>query len=742
MRKALVFFLAASLLCISTLAQTPATTQQQNQQNDEDVVRITTQLIQVDAVVTDKNDQPIPDLKLSDFSLYENGKRQDLQFIEYVSDNSAARTEGTLNVGGSSVQPEIARNLSAKDLRRVFAFVVDDLTIPNEDLTTVRALLTDFVDKQMQEGDLVAIVRVVGGVGLLQQFTSDKQLLRRAIAELTPSSHPFSAFNNFEDAARLDGPPSALGDSGGDVGNNSESANRASLNIPAPGSAMDADVSLDGYTRGARALTSLSVTGGVVDSMKQLPGRKNLLLISGGLPVFESTQATVMINGSPVPIQETRALTTNVNQLLNQLTDRASRAGVVINTMDVRGLKASRGVSSFTDPGNEAKSALMTSTVDTSNQFGRVTNMAEFDNMKLDTLTGHQGLEALADATGGISVINTNNFRQGLDRIVARSSYYLLAYKPSESFDGKFHKLQIKVDRPGAKVSTRLGYVATADTVSSKTTTKEEAIFKAAMSPLAKRDVDVSGAFQYRFMPNNSAAIDVDLRIDGKTLDFKQESDGKYHTTLDVVGFLLNRQGKTSEGFSQTINAVLTPDEYKRAMNNGLGYTGHIELPAGGYQLRVAVRESNTGKLGTVSKYIEVPDMSKKRYTMSSVFLHAVNPAGGAKAQPVPLTALREISRKDDLRYSAIVYNAKLDKGKPQLNSELIISRGDKIIFRQAGQTTDLRGADSSQNIKLGQIGIGKLPAGRYLLTLVVTDQLADKKNQTLVRSIDFNVID
>lgn len=732
MRKALAFFLAAALLSVSASAQTPAPAQQQNQQGDEDVVRITTQLIQVDAVITDKNDRIIPDLKLSDFSLYENGKRQELQFIEYVGADSTPRVEGKGTVAERTIEPEVARNLSARDLHRVFAFVIDDLTIPFEDMKTVRGLLTDFVDKQMAEGDLVAIVRVVGGVGLLEQFTSDKQLLRRAISDLTPRSHPYSVFNNFENADRLEGRPTALG--GGGSGD---------INVSGvPGNAMDSDVSLDGYTMGARALASLSVTGSVVDSMKQLPGRKNLVLISGGLPLFDATQTQVSVNGVPITIAETRALSVNVDYLIQQLTDKASRAGVAINTMDVRGLKASRGVASFTDPGNEAKSALMTSTVDRSPLFGSAPDMAQFDNMKLDTLTGHQGLEALSEATGGISVINTNSFNEGLDRVVGRSSYYILAYKPSEAFDGKFHKLQIKVDRPGTKVYTRIGYVATADATSSKSLTKEQSIVKAAMSPLAKSDVDVSGAFQYRFLPENRAAIDVDLRIDAKTLNFKQEGDGKYHTSLDVVGFVINRLGKSAVGFSQTINVGLTSDEYKRAMNSGLGYTGHVELPAGGYQLRVAVREADTGKLGTLSKYVEVPDMSKKRLTMSSVFLHAVDPAGGAKAQPVPLTALRQISRKDDLRYSAIIYNAKLDKGKPQVNSELVISRGGKIIFRQPGQSVDLHGADASQVIKLGQIGISKLSPGHYVLTLIVTDQLADKKTQTLMRSIDFNVVE
>src|SRR5437763_14692002 len=101
MRKALAYFLAAATLCVGVSAQTPApnNAQSQSQQGDEEVVRITTQLIQVDAVVTDKDDRVIPDLKVEDFSLYENGKKQDLQFIEFVGGAGAPpRLEGNTNL--------------------------------------------------------------------------------------------------------------------------------------------------------------------------------------------------------------------------------------------------------------------------------------------------------------------------------------------------------------------------------------------------------------------------------------------------------------------------------------------------------------------------------------------------------------------------------------------------------------------------------------------------------------------
>src|SRR5262245_56633863 len=268
MKKALTLILIAITSGGALVAQTP----QEQKPTADDVLRITTELVQIDAVVTVKNDQVIPDLKLADFSLYENGKRQDLKFVEYVGADSKTRADGNIaaTVSGDS---DIARNLSATELHRVFAFVVDDLTIPAEDMATVRTLLNDFVDKRMGESDLVAIVRVVGGAGLLQQFSSDKQLLHRAIAQLTPKAHQYSAFNDLQNVDRFDPFGAMQGGGGGEVGTRT---------LPTTSTAppIDDEVTLDGYTRGSRAIFTLTVAGNVIESMRSLPGRKNMVLFS------------------------------------------------------------------------------------------------------------------------------------------------------------------------------------------------------------------------------------------------------------------------------------------------------------------------------------------------------------------------------------------------------------------------------------------------------------------------------
>jgi len=723
--------LLIAIVAVSTVtAQTPQKPTQQETDN-QDIVRVTTSLIQTDVVVTDKNDQIIDDLKLSDFKLLENGKKQDLQFMEFVKGSTEPRSEGTIEIAGKPVEPEVARNLSVKDLRRVFAFVIDDLTIPFEDIYTVRKMLTDFVDNKMQQGDLVAIIRVVGGSGFLQQFTSDKAILRRAISQIAARTSVYNAFNNLQTPGQI----------------NTERANAIALEatggtsfVPEQISAENGnlDASEDGSVKAQRALSTLVTAADVIDSMKLLPGRKNLIMLSGGLPIFESGQQQITIGGAQVTVEESRTYITNVSYLIRQLADRASRAGVVINTMDIRGLKAQRGVALFTDPGNEATSALFGGANGGGASFGRGVNPGVFNNSALDTMSGHQGLQMLSDITGGVSVVNSDNFSSGLDKIIGRNSYYLLAYRPSEPFDGKFHKIEIKVDRAGAKVYSRVGYYARADQPA-KDLTKEQMIVRAARSPLARRDVNIAGNLQYRFGADNRADVDVNLAIDANNLDFKQDADGKYHATFDVVGFLIDGVGRQQDGFSQTVTSSFTAEEYKQALANGISFTGHATLGAGHYQLRAVVREEETGRMGTVSQYLEVPDLTKKRLAMSSLFLYAVDLSAGATAAPMPLNALRQIPRKFDIRYAAVIYNPRLDGGKPQLKWQLFVTQGTRLLFKSAEQP--VRGSvQNGQMAQVGQISLAKAPAGRYILTLVITDPLADKKAQVIVRSIDVNL--
>jgi VWFA-related protein len=715
--KALVAIMIISLSGVA-LSQSGA------QKPDDQTIRISTELVQLDVVVTDKKGRIVSGLKKEDFELFENGKKQQINFFEFVTGGvrpGAAKSAPEAGVPGPEVSPQ---GPGVGDVKRIFAFVVDDLTIRHDDLAYIRQMLGNFVDARMQPSDLVAIVRTVGGQGLLQQFTTDKALLKRAIASLTPKTHPFAVFNNLQ-APRLSNNPQTLMAGGATDPNRVLEETTSDFDV-STGETADPNSPLEDTNKGIRAYMSLGTASFVIDSMKELPGRKSLVLISGGLPILSS---------------RTGSEASSISYFLNLLSDSATRAGVAIHTMDVRGLEAHRAVASFEEtparsmismPGSTASSAL-------GGAFGRA---ADESLLGANPLESHQSLRLLASVTGGIAVLNKNNFDEGLQQIISASDgYYLLAYTPADGkFDNKFRELKIKVKGDDYKVYSRRGYLAREDKPSAKPATKQDQILAAVKSPLARREIDLDAMLLYKAVQQSQGGIDIHLVIDPKKLRL-DEVEGRRETNLDVAGFVFDELGKLRGGFSETINARLTPEELGRIGKGGLTYAANTTLPPGSYQIRIAVRDNKTNNIGTMSRYIEVPDLSRGRLAASSLLLGSV-PAGDMKAtNPTPISANRQISRSQDLRYATIVYNAKLKDGKPQVRSQLIISQNGQVIFKEPEEMVPATG-NAQQLLKWGQLGLKGVKPGRYTLTLVITDMLADKKANTMTRSMDFVVVD
>lgn len=714
-RKILV--LTLTLLLVGTVFSKAIFSQAGPQKpDDEQPIRISTELVQVDAVVTDKMGKVVKGLTKDDFELFEKGKKQQISFFEFVEAGKSRRP------GDIAKQPDVEvspQGLSGAQVKRIFSFIVDDLTIPFQDLVYVRQMLTNFVDNQMQPTDLVSIVRTVGGKGLLQQLTSDKDLLRRAIAALTVTTHPFNAFNNPAVPRMASNPQPA-----GDVAAPAFGPSPGLAGADVSGESPDINSALDDTNKILRSYMSLGTASFVVDSLRQLPGRKSLILISGGLPILGPQQASSA---------------GNVSYYLNLLTDKATRAGVAIHTMDIRGLQAHSAVASFSDtPG---RSAMGEGSIQ--GAFGRTPDEALFGSRNpFDQMEAHQGLRALSYATGGIPVLNKNDFNDGLNKILdASEAYYLLAYTPTDGkFDGDFRKLEIKVKREGLKVYNRRGYIAREDKPSAAPVTKQDQLLAAIRSPLARRDIELDAMLLYKAASAGQGAIDINLFIDPKKLSFEQAGD-KQQASYDVAGFIFDEIGKLRGGFSETINVSMTSEEQSRINANGLSYAANTNLPPGIYQVRLAARDNKTGNIGTLSRYIEVPNLSKGKLAASSLLIGAVPVKETSQAGQKPIPASRQISRRNDLRYATIIYNAKLKDGKPQVRTQLIISQNGQVIFKEEEEPLVVTANNPQSVVKVGQLGLSGVKPGRYTMTLVITDTLADKKAQTINRSMDFLVV-
>src|SRR6185436_13567753 len=183
--KSLTSLLIVLLLVLSPVATWAQTPVQHPKPGGEDVVKITTSLIQVDATVLDKKGQPVKGLNADDFEIYENGKKQPItnfSFVELGSEKEKTTEQiAAKPAKGAVAPPPVPVNLRPEQVHRTVALVVDDLGLSVMSVDVVKTALKKFVDEQMQPGDLVAIIRTGSGAGALQQFTTDKRILHAAI---------------------------------------------------------------------------------------------------------------------------------------------------------------------------------------------------------------------------------------------------------------------------------------------------------------------------------------------------------------------------------------------------------------------------------------------------------------------------------------------------------------------------------------------------------------------------------
>lgn len=240
------------------------------------VLRMSVDLVQVDATVTDDRGRYVQDLTAGDFEVLQDGRPQTISSFAYVR---AGRTADRPDPGSSVTEPH--RAPAADRVRRTIAVVVDDLGLSFESTVRVREALQTLVENDLQEGDLVAVLRTGAGMGALQQFTSDKRMLRAAVERIRWNMLArISPFGNRKQEDELDA------------------------------------VRRDTFTAG-----TLGAIRYVVRGVAALPGRKSVIVLSDGFRVMD-------YDGKPGRVLDG----------LRALVDAANRAGVVLYAVDARGL--------------------------------------------------------------------------------------------------------------------------------------------------------------------------------------------------------------------------------------------------------------------------------------------------------------------------------------------------------------------------------------------------------------------
>src|SRR5215470_15959147 len=361
---------------------------------DLDVVKITTNLVQIDAVVTDKKGQRITDLRSDEIEMLEDGRSQKVTNFSYIT-LEPRRREVTPKPIDKNAPPAPPVKLRPEQVRRTIALVVDDLGLSFESAYYVRSSLKKFVDQQVQPDDLVAIVRTAGGVGALQQFTSDKRQLYAAVEKVKWNPLGRGGIGAF---APLGSDPSRNND---DNDANSEP-------------------DLNQFREDVFATGTLGALSYVVRGLRDLPGRKSIVLFSEGFRIFNRND----------PLANTRIL-----YALRNLTDLANRAAVVIYAIDPRGLQT-LGLTAADSTANL-----------TAQQIEQ-----QLSDRRAAFMDSQDGLSYLSDRTGGLTFKNNNDIFGGLKKVIEdQEGYYLIGYRPDDStFDqikgrAQFHHISLKV---------------------------------------------------------------------------------------------------------------------------------------------------------------------------------------------------------------------------------------------------------------------------------------------------------
>ncbi|PYS74959.1 MAG: hypothetical protein DMF69_00175, partial [Acidobacteria bacterium] len=524
--------------------QKPPQTSQPKRDDDLDIVKIRTNLVQVDAIVSDEKGQPVTDLRADEVEMLEDGKARNITNLSYIS-VAPKRLESTSESKSTkSNVPVPSVPLRPEQTRRTMALVVDDLGLSFDSSTYVRRSLKKFVDEQMGPNDLVAIIRSGSGIGALQQFTNDKRQLYAAIERVkwNPKSRAITpSFSRFGDD-RTKGPDAEMKDS--------------------------ARVNFEQFSEEIYTVGTLGALNYVIRGLRPLPGRKSIVLFSDGFQMFNTNDS-------------------RIRAALQRMTDLANRAAVVIYTVHAMGLQP-LGINAA-EPVDGMGGAEL-------ELFLRTKRKEVFDSQ--------DGLDYLANRTGGLAFKNSNDLSLSVGRIVAdQEGYYLIGYRPDDStFDQsngriKFHDLSLKIKRPGKyKVRMRNGFYGVSNeqiaTVAESTQTQ---MVSALVSPFGASAIQLKLTSLYVNDLNVGNAMLSFLHVNAKDIDFTEEPDGMHKAELELMALTFGDNGQVIDQFSYIQTIRIKKENFERGMKNGLTYNTTIPIKEpGAYQFRIALRDKSS----------------------------------------------------------------------------------------------------------------------------------------------------
>ena len=522
------------------------------------VLKQNAELVLTNVVVRDaKTGELVRGLSQNDFSIFENGKRQEIATFDFQSvDLATPLNEATVSGlaaganGSGSKAAVVARPEELRNHRLIVMFF--DLTsMQPEDLDRSVKAARDFLTNKMQAADLVALVSLGDTLKVDQDFTADRKVLANEVG----------IYNGTQ----------GQGFAGGANANTNQVEDTTGYT---PDESEYNDLNTDRELFALRAIAK---------SLEKISEKKSLLYFSGGI--------------SRDGIENQASLRAAINS--------AVRANLAIYSVDTRGLQA------ISPLGDASTGSLRGS--------GAFNGAAQNNNMNAN-FASQEVMATLSSDTGGKAFFDANDFAPAFAQVQRdTSAYYAVGFHSTNPVrDGKYRKLTIKVNRPGVKLEYRPGYYAPADFRHSGREDRERELDDQLTSDLPATDVAVYLDALYFRLDENRFFVPVSLIIPGSQIPFVKGGD-KDKATLDIIGEVIDDVKRPIGSARETVKLNLDPSLQARQRN--IQYTTSFSLPPGKYHLKFVVRENQTGRMGSFEADINLPEMKKQPLKMSSIVL-------------------------------------------------------------------------------------------------------------------------
>lgn len=515
-------------------------------QNPPILLKSTTRLVQV-SVIADRHGEPVADLKQDDFHIQDNGKQQKISFFQVESDGILPSTPENLPPNTFTNRLQQQSGVPSA----VTVILLDALNTKFTDQAYAKAQVIKFL-QTIQPEDHIGIYTLGGSLKVLHDYTTDSTELLRQLASYrgqipTPNLPDLSASepNVSNELLQMDNWLNFRGMSGAER---------------------------DFYTVN-RVRGTLRAIEFIADHLSAIPGRKNLIWVSGGFPLMIGFDNP---NAWKDPSRDMVSFMDEIDRTVRALND----ANVAVYPVDARGL--------LTDPRFNASSQRIAVGPLRPGQFPPPPPGSKNQATMIE----------LASRTGGRAYYNTNDLKNAIRDAVAdaRVSYSIGFYPDSSNFDGKFHKLTLKVDQSGVSLRYRKGYFDFAQSPQDDKQRLTE-LHDAVWSPLEASAIPMTAQLVPAGKPN---AWEVYVKVDHSGISLEPQDD-RWQGKLDVLYVQKNDQGRDFNGTDNTINLNAQQATYDKIVSEGLGFHQTVQRNPQATSLRIVVRDAPSGNIGTVT---------------------------------------------------------------------------------------------------------------------------------------------